>query len=437
MTANLSVFLPCGTAAPSDTCVERFIRNRVARAFGRPLADGEVQDLLGIYHVGLMTESASAGIRLIIEATLQSPSFIYRTELGAGAAGNTKKVTLSAHELATAVSFALLDSVPDDQLWAKAESNALLQPAVLAAEVDRLLGLPVVQANLGAKAGYWLGVEKLRSIVPKDATLFPEFTDSVKNDLYKGAQMFVTDVIAHGKVNDLLTSTKVYANANVAKVYNLAGANGTDLAPVDVGSGDRSGGIITQPAIMAAWAHPNRGDVIHRGLFIYNALVCGLTIGTPPDNAASVASTFPKDAPERETAHLRSVAAEGCGACHGMFDPLGLTTEQYDPIGRFTPKDSKGQPIDASTTLVRLGPDLDGPVGGLSDLITKLKGGHRVSDCAVKNLSKPILGRDDLGDDNSCDLAKVKDKLGTSGSFTDYFRAVLTAPGFLTRDVAQ
>src|SRR5262249_4649313 len=36
VTANLRVFLPCSTSAPSDACVEQFVHNRVARAFGRP-----------------------------------------------------------------------------------------------------------------------------------------------------------------------------------------------------------------------------------------------------------------------------------------------------------------------------------------------------------------------------------------------------------------
>ncbi|HEX3696867.1 MAG TPA: DUF1592 domain-containing protein [Polyangia bacterium] len=436
--ANLNVFLPAGTTAPPDAEVEHFIRNRVARAFGRPVTDAEVSDLLGVYHTGLMTESAAAGIRLIIEATLQTPSFLYRSELGTTTSG--KKTTLTAHELATAVSFALLDSVPDDQLWAKADSGALLKPAVLAAEVDRLLAEPEVQANLGQKAGYWLGVEKIRSMVPKSATAFPDFDATMTQDLYKSGELFVSDLMAHGTVADLLTSDKLYANAGVGKLYGISGATGTDLTAVHAGS-DHAAGIITQPGILAAWTQPDsggdpmRGDVIHRGLFIYNALVCGISIGSPPANAAAVASTFPPMATEREKATLRATAKEGCGACHGLFDPLGLSTEQYDPIGRYAPKDGSGQAVDASATLAHLGADLDGPISGLPDLVTKLKMGRRVSDCAVKNLSKPTIGRDDLLTDNSCDLQKVKDKLASTGSFTDYYRAVFTSPGFLTRDL--
>ena len=430
VTANLATFLPCNQTAPSDACVDRFIRNRVARAFGRPLTDGEAQDLMGLYRLGVSTENVAAGVRLVIEAALQAPSFLYRSELGAPAAGKTK---LSAHEVATALSFALMDSVPDETLWDKAQTGTLLTQSVLAAEVDRLLALPAVQANLGAKAGYWLGVEKLRSIIPKDSTLFPEFTTQVKNDLYDSAGMFVRDVMANGTVNDLLTSDRMYLNADLAKVYGVPGVTGKELAPISVAGTQRQGGILTQPAVLAAWSHPNRGDVIHRGLFIYNALVCAGTLPAPPANATDVASKFPANATEREKAVLRANAPEGCGSCHGLFDPFGLVTEAYDPIGRFLTTDESGKPVDTSTTLRGLGPDLDGPMAGLPDLISRLKSGQRVPDCAVRNLSMVLLGRS-VVEDNSCELQKVKQRFASTGSFRDFYRAMLTAPGFLTRD---
>src|SRR5262245_44050234 len=89
VTSHLAMFLPCGDA----TCVEGFIRNRVARAFGRPLADSEVTDLVAIYN-SAGVDGPSVGVRLVIEAALQAPSFLYRSELGPLTAGGpTAKVT--------------------------------------------------------------------------------------------------------------------------------------------------------------------------------------------------------------------------------------------------------------------------------------------------------------------------------------------------------
>ena len=432
--SNLSIFLPCGKT-PTDACVQGFIRNRVARAFGRLVTDDEVQDLVAMYHTGL-AESVAAGARMIIEATLQSPSFLYRTELGPQAAGGpAAKVKLTPFELASAVSFALLDSVPDDELWGHAVDGSLGTPSVLAKQVDRLLATPEVRANLGKQAGYWLGVEKLQSIVPKNTTLFPAWTASVQQDLYSSARLFVEDVMGGGTMDDLLSSKRMYLNANLAKVYGVDGVTSTDLQPVDVQSPGRDSGIFTQPAILAAWSHPDRGDAVHRGLFIYNAFVCGPSIPPPPANAQTVAATFPADATQRELAMLRATNAAGCGACHGLFDPLGLSTENYDPIGRYVTTDDKGQPVDASATLKNLGPDLDGPITGLPDVVAKLKAGRRASDCASRNLAAVVLGRS-VATDTSCAFQDVKDHFAESGSFADYFRAMLTSPGFATRDAA-
>jgi hypothetical protein len=46
-----------------------------------------------------------------------------------------------------------------------------------------------------------------------------------------------------------------------------------------------------------------------------------------------------------------------------------------------------------------------------------------------------VLGRT-VTTDASCAFAEVKDQFAASGSFPDFFRAMLTSPGFLTRDVA-
>jgi hypothetical protein len=427
--SQLGTFLPCG-ATPPDACVDTFIRRRVARAFGRPLTDTEAQGLMGVYKAGAV-DSPAVGARLVIEAALQSPSFIYRTELGAPRAGGpVGKVPLTPHEVASALSFALLDSVPDDSLWQRAEDGSIATPSGLASEVDRLLSLPEVQANLSAKAGYWLGVEKLRR-TEKDLSVFPEFTTDLKNSLYLSAQLFVQDIMAHGKVSDLLSSKRVYVNSAMASVYGIQGVTGNQLVPVDVQAAERSSGILSQPAVLAAFTRPTRGDPVHRGLFIYYAMVCGGDIPPPPPGALAKAATFPKDSTERQLAGFRA-ADSVCRTCHSRFDPLGLSTERYDPLGRYAESNAMG-PIDSTSTIAGLGADLDGPVSGLPDLVGRLQTGRRVSDCASTNLAVFLLGRD-VKTDDSCALQDVKDKFAKTGAFADFFRALMTSPAFITRD---
>jgi Protein of unknown function (DUF1592)/Protein of unknown function (DUF1588)/Protein of unknown function (DUF1595)/Protein of unknown function (DUF1587) len=428
VTSHLDRFLPCGSQNPSDACVEGFIRNRVSRAFGRPVTAEEVQGLMGVYKTA-GPDGASTGIRLIIEAALQSGSFLYRSELGPlKDGGPTAKVALTPYEVASALSFATVDSAPDDELWDAAQSGKLTTPAGVAAQVERLLALPEAQAHLSHTAGFWLGIERLQ-IAQKSLTLFPEFTDVVQQDLYKSGQLFVQDLFTHGTVKDLLSSKRLYVNESLAKLYGIAGVTGSGFMPVDSPLAERSGGILTQPGVMAATdQRPDRGDVIHRGLFIYRSLVCGASIGTPPANATAVDAGLAPNATERDRANFRATAPQGCGACHGMFDAFGLATERYDPIGRYTPA------VDSTAVISdRLGPALAGPVAGLPELISKLQQGRMVSDCAAANLGQMTLGRQ-VQADLSCAVQGVKDKFASSGSFIDFYRALLTSPGFVTRD---
>src|SRR5262249_11299694 len=104
---NLPALLKCQMGQAEAACVEAFIDRFGARAFRRPISSTEHQGLLTVYGVGAKVSSAN-GVRLVIEAILQSPSFLYRTELGSGAIG--QPATLTPYELATALSFLIVDS---------------------------------------------------------------------------------------------------------------------------------------------------------------------------------------------------------------------------------------------------------------------------------------------------------------------------------------
>jgi hypothetical protein len=427
--SHFDKFLPCGA---NDGCAEQLIRNRIARAFGRRLDSLEVSGYLDLFHRGLM-ESPQAGVRLMIEAALQSPSFIYRTELGTPTQGGPSgQVTLTPYEIATSLSFSLTNSVPDEPLWQKADSGALADPAVMAAEVDRLLESPDTKANLGRLAGYWLGIERLKR-AQKDTAKFPEFTAQLKADMYASAQLFVQELLSTGSVTDLISSKRMYLNESMAGTFGIPGVSGPDMRAVDVTLPERGYGILSQPAVLAAYSRPTRGDPIHRGLFVFYGLACGGQIPAPPPGALEIAETFPPDASERELAVLRANNAT-CKVCHASFDPLGLATERFDTMGRYRESDALG-PIDQSAVLSNLGPDLAGPIDGVADLAAKFAQGRRLSDCAATNLALLTLGRDDVKSDTSCALQGVKDELARTGKLRDFYKALATSPAFIKRDV--
>jgi Protein of unknown function (DUF1592)/Protein of unknown function (DUF1588)/Protein of unknown function (DUF1595)/Protein of unknown function (DUF1587) len=426
---------PCTAGVIDATCMEAYLRDKLPRAWRRPVTDAELSGLLAIFESGA-PDGQTRQVQLVIEAALIHPAFLFRSELGTGGTTSTSmKVALTPHELASAVSFATLNSSPDAELWAKAQDGSLTQPTVLAAQVSRLLALPKVQANLQKKVSYYLDFETL-PFTMKDATAFPEFT-ALQGTLYQSAQMFLADVVWGGHFNDLFTTRRIYANQAMAKAYGLPAVTGTQLQPVMTTDGSYDAGLLTQPALLAASNKSAVGDdVVHRGLWIHDNLLCAPSLPPPPQGATAVAATITGSS--REQALKRDTT---CGAaCHGHFDPFGLVTLSYDGIGRYRTTDPTttppGGPIDDTATVaagILQGQSSALMLTSASDLAKALVSGRQVSDCAVGNLATYTLEHSpDV--EGSCDLQAVRDRFQQTGSFTDLFTAILTSPAFLSRD---
>ena len=437
-----------GSAMPTAAQVEQFINTKIARLWRRPVAPGELTGLTKIYN-DAQPDGASRQFSLLVQAALQAPSFLYRTELGTNAATSMTSIQMTPFEMASALSFFFLETAPDDALWSKAEAGTLTDPAVRTAEVNRLIALPAARSNLTRKASYWLGVEAIPSdAINKSPMIFPEFTETLQASLYQATFAFIEDILWNGKVSDLFTSQRIFANQEIGKVYGITGATGTAVTPLTVTAPERSFGILTQPGLLLANAHrPGVTDPIHRGLFVYNTLLCGLSIPPAPPDAQDVAATM--SGTERDLADQR--AKLSCGACHANFDPLGLTFERYDSIGRYSETKYVARnamtsalswamsptPIDTSAILpTALGPDIAGPVSGVAELAAKLKANPaRVSDCAATYMAQYSLGHDPNAA-NSCAIQAVKQTFAQTGSFTDFFKALATSPAFVARDIA-
>ncbi len=426
---------PCGTNPVTATCLQTYLAEKLPLAWRRPVTSDEMTGLMAIFTSVVATDPVDRALKLTIEAALGHPAFIYRSEFGtdASAAPALSQVNLTGPELATAVSFALTNTVPDAQLWARALDNSILKPDTLAAEVDRLMATTTARDNLKSKLSYLLNFEKL-PLAQKDPKVFPEFTDSVKTGLYQSAQMLLEEIMSNGKFGELLTTRRFYANQELATVYKIPGVTGPQLVPVDLQGDAYSAGILTHPALLASSnQHAGSDDIVHRGLWVYNNLVCGIAIGAPPAGATDIFKTI--TGTERERARKRD-AMGACGACHANFDPFGLMTEDYDPIGRHRAIDPETMgPIDTSATIKGLD-ELNGVVSGVRQVAAKLQAGRRAADCAVDRLAKFTLDHNPEVE-NSCEIHRVMDEFVTTGSLGTLFRSLVTSPAFLTRQIGK
>jgi len=444
-----------GSATPTTAQVQTFITSKVARLWRRPPSSAEVTALTNVYQNGVAAADGGPAnaLGLLLQAVLQAPSFLFRTELGANPTPAAAPFHLDPFEVATAVSFLLTDAAPDDALWATALDGSLLSNNVLAAQVDRLMTTPQALDNMARSLSYWLWIERTPAR-EKDTTLYPEYTPAVQQSLYQSGQAFLRDIVSSGKLSDIFTSTKVYVNKDLSDVFGIPGGTSSTLTPVNSNLPERSAGILTQPALLAATnQRPGLADPIHHGLFVLEDLLCGGDIGEipgPPPDAFAKAAMMHGD--ERQLADQRSKTSP-CSGCHSNFDPYGLTRLPYDSIGRFnankyvavdntvTPAKyswaTSATPLDASSTVPAVvGSDLAGPLADTMAVAKQLNTdgpNRRVAYCAGKHLSLYALGHD-ANAENSCALQEVKEHFYQSGSFGTFYRELITSSGFVTRD---
>ena len=408
---SLASLVPCDPTSGDEACARAFIDDLVPRAYRRPIDDEEREAFVALFHHGA-EEDFATGIGTIIEATLQAPSFLYRTELGSDeAAGPT--VALDPYELAAAIGFLLLDSIPDEELWTRAQDGTITDPDVLEAEVDRLLATPRVQENLVRIFSVYLGTPKAAGM-SKSAELFPEFELALAEDMAHETEEFLRHLLPGGTVADLLTSRTTFVNERLATLYGIDGITGDAFVEVELPE-DQRAGVLTQPAMMSILAAPEETSVVHRGLFVQKLLLC-TELPAPPAGVDLDDPDF-EGLSQRELAELRA-SEEACRACHSVIDPVGLTFEHYDALGRYR-TDIEGEPVDASADIVGLG-EVDDAI----ELMDLLVADPRVSACLSRNLVTYALGRR-LGASDGCELENIQAQVDAAdGSLVEPIRAV-------------
>lgn len=424
---SLDTLLACKSGENAGACADRFIEGFASRAFRRPLEAREKEGLKAVYTEGAKVSPAE-GTRMVISAVLQSGSFLYRTELGkAGAVTPGQTVELTLHELASTLSFLMLDSIPDAELRASADDGSLAKPDVFKGHVERLLKSQRVQDHLTGVYLKWMGLGLgLNSDL---ATVEKEFTPELKASLEQETRLFFKDLLAGGgTVTDVLTSRKGFVDRVLATHLGMSGmASGTNFTPVTYPANERAGAL-TLPGVIARYSlgHPE----VFRGKFVRDEFLCH-EIPPPPDIPAIEEETkAAENLPPRQQAERR-LKNDTCGACHLMMDPIGLSFSGYDALGRFKTTDANGV-IDTSGELTGTG-DADGPVKNAVELGQKLAKSSKVRGCMESKMLGYALGRL-TGDIDSCELAKIDSFVSTGGGkLSDLMAAVVYSSAFRFR----
>ena len=335
-----------------DRATARLLLSRhAARAFRRPLAPADLAALLALYDSARRRGAGhEAAVKTAMKAVLVSPRFLFRSE-PAPAPGGPDTRLLDDYEIASRLSYFLWSSTPDDTLLALAARGRLKRPAVLAAQVRRLLTDPRARAFADNFAGQWLHVRDLYTVANPDPGKFPEFTPALRDAMYEEPIRFFESLVREDRsLLSLLDADYTFVNETLAKHYGIDGVQGESFRRVSLPD-RRRGGVLTMAGVLTLTSYPQRTSPVLRGKWVLSEL-----LGTPPPPPPPLVATLSaNDAPEGGLSFRQRLekhrSKPECASCHARMDPIGFGLENFDPIGRWRTQIA-GQSVDASGTLV-------------------------------------------------------------------------------------
>jgi hypothetical protein len=456
---RLPALLPCDPAsAEQAACARSFVAQFGRRAYRRPLTAGEQAMFEALHAAGRQQQDFATGTRLVLEAMLQSPHFLYLMEAPAGQPGPAGVRPVASLALASRLSYFLWNSMPDEALLLAAETNRLGTRAEVSAQVERMLrdrrfGDAVASFHL-----QWLDLTELGS-VEKRNRIYPRFTHDLRAAMREETVRFVEDVVRQGdgRLATLLGARYSIVNGPLRDLYGLddagrfvpppapsqpapaadaqgnkdnkdgKGKDSKDDKKADdavndepkekpkpvtkdkdvwrrVELGDaRRAGLLTQASVMSMHAHWDKPSLVLRGKLVREKLFCTVLPPPPPDVNNTLPQFDPKvSARERFEDHRADM---GCAKCHRLIDPLGIPFEGYDGIGAVRTMDGPAA-VDAESDVTDTVAS-NGPVKNAVELMDRLSKSDEVGDCAALQWFRFAIGRDEVPED-AASLAHIR-----------------------------
>jgi len=419
----------CDLAEGDLACAHRFIADFGRKAYRRPLTGAEIEAYRTLFTLVMEQECFEQGVRWVVAGMLQSPHFLYRTELGRK---NGDRFDLTPYELASALSYLIWQTTPDETLLELAANGQLLDPEVLGAQVQRLIEDPRSVEMLTDFLGKWLGYEDLLMVV-RDSEIYADLYFELRESMLLETRFFVEDLWnRNAPYSGLFSAGHTYLDSQLATYYGIdvgdTPGNGAGFHRVDL-MGARAGGILAHGAMMTTHASPTSSSPIHRGVFVREQILCE-ELQPPPDGLDIMPPAFNPDLSTRErfAAHTDD---EQCAGCHRLIDDIGFGFERYDGIGRYRDEEG-GAPVDTSGLIFRIDAE-DVEFDGLGELAAFVATDAQVKQCYSRQWLRFGLGETE-GMNADCYVEALTESLTEDGDrITAVVRAITRLPHFTRR----
>jgi hypothetical protein len=365
------------------------------RAFRRPLGPEEQRRYEALF---AHEKDFYEGARLVVEAMLQSPGFLFRLE-------DTENPKWKPYAAATRLSYALWDTMPNPALLEAAARGDLSTPRGVEQAARRMLADTRARQALDEFSSQWMRFDRVLGTV-KDRRRYPIFTREAAVAMTEETRQFIGDLVWNDRnFMDLFTAGYGFVNADLAAVYGVP-APAREFDRVAFPPESERAGILGQAAFLTLTAKPEESSPTARGLFVREQFLCQHVADPPPGvntDLPPVTAARPMTNRERMSVHRENAA---CAACHNLIDPIGFGFEKFDAVGQRREKlrlrfNEGRQGRGRQSPTVELDLDTAGFVAGLPDskfsspreLGTVLARSPQCQECVVKQYFRYVAGR--------------------------------------------
>lgn len=422
LSRGISEVFACPEDQADSDCASAFIENVGRRAYRRPLTPGEHRSFSLLYERAAPNFGHEEALATIVEAALQSPQFLYRVEAPVSEASGPV-VPLGPYEMASRLSYFLWGTTPDDELLKAAAENALASPEQVETQARRLLQSTRAKDRAREFHSQWLGLSRFNSIARDDA---PGGAPAA----FRESTLRYIDRILWSDTptaRELFSSSRYYYDKTLAPLYGQETPDGW----ASTSNAEERHGLLTQPGMMALFAHADQTSPIQRGVFVRESILCEEVEPPPP----SVDNNPPDPDPNLTTRERFAVHTENraCATCHRLIDPLGFGFENYDHLGRFRSEEN-GLTIDTSGEIVEVAENsLEGPFSGPEEMADRLAESQTILSCLARKWFTFAMGRTHNEADRCSIDEAVEVAASDDGNLQELLIALTKSSSFRTR----
>jgi hypothetical protein len=423
-------------AAPGKVAEEKTAREFVQRfglkVFRRPLLDDEAAVYTGLFQ----REAARTGVfqdgaKVVVEAMLQSPHFLFRVERGPGG-------PFAQYEIASRLSYFLWDTMPSDEMFQAAAKGEFATADQIETAARRMLDDPRARPAMDEFLAQWMRFDAVLAAT-RDRRRFRDYNSELAAAMVEETRQLFNHLVWEDRnFMEFFTAGYTFVNSDLARLYGLP-EPAEEFAAVMYPEASGRSGVLGHGSFLVLTSKPAETSPTARGLFVRNHFL-GHEVPPPPPGVNTVLPEVSESKPltnrDRLGIHLNS---EACASCHRLIDPIGLGFEQYNAIGAFQEKMALRFGSREKSTTVELDVDTSAYIQGVPEsafstpreLGRILASNESCQKCIVKQLFRYTFGREETTNDQPVIDALLARFRNSGFRFRDLILGMVTSRLFL------